>query len=150
MDYKRLGHSVYHCQYHIVISTKYRRKVLTGGMEEYLKIKVREVSKYHPEIVFISVNTDQDHLHVLVSIPPKIPVSQVVNYIKANTGRAMRRKFPFLDKVYWGVEGIWSIGYFVSTTGIDAEIIKHYIEYQGVEDSGQAPLEFPDATAVRP
>ena len=48
MNYHRLGHSVYHCEYHIVITTKYRRKVLTGGMEEYLKIKVREVSKYHP------------------------------------------------------------------------------------------------------
>ena len=150
MDYKRLGHSVYHCEYHIVFSTKYRRKVLTKGMEEYLKIKVREVSRHYPEIVFLAVNTDQDHLHMLLSIPPKVAVSQAVSLIKANTGRAMRRKFPFLDKVYWGTEGIWSIGYFVSTRGIDAEIIKRYIEYQGVEDSGQAPLEFPDATAVRP
>ena len=150
MNYKRLGHSVYHCKYHMVFSTKYRRKVLTKGMEEYLKIKVREVSKYHPEIVFLAVNTELDHLHMLISIPPKIAVSQAVSLVKANTGRAMRRKFPFLDKVYWGTEGIWSIGYFVSTTGIDAEIIKRYIEYQEVEDSGQATLEFPDATAVRP
>jgi putative transposase len=112
-------------------------------MEEYLKIKVREVSKHYPEIVFKAVNTDQDHLHVLVSIPPKFPVSQIVSLIKSNTGRAMRHEFPFLDKVYWGTEGIWSIGYFVSTTGIDAEIIQRYIEQQGAEDSGQATLEYP-------
>jgi putative transposase len=53
----------------------------------------------------------------------------------------MRKHFPFLDKVYWEVKGIWSIGYFVSTVGISEEIIQKYIELQGREDSGQAQLE---------
>ena len=64
----------------------------------------------------------------------------MVRLIKTNTGKAMRKRFPFLDKVYWGAEGIWSIGYFVSKVGISEETIQKYIELQGREDSGQAKL----------
>jgi len=110
-------------------------------MEEYLKGKVLQVSKFHPEINIIKVNTNIDHMHIMVSIPPKMSVSNVVRLIKTNTGKAMRERFPFLDKVYWGVEGIWSIGYFVSKVRISEEVIQKYIEMQGKEDSGQAQLE---------
>ena len=98
MEYKKQAHAVYYAQYHIVISTKYRRKVLKAGMGDYLKRKVLQVSKFQPEIEIIAVNTDIDHIHLLVSIPPKFSVSEVVKMIKAHTGTAMRRKFPFLDK----------------------------------------------------
>ncbi len=99
------------------------KESIKKGMGEYLKRKVRQVSKFHPEIKIIEVNTNIDHMHMMVSIPPKMPVSSVVRLIKTNTGKAMRKHFPFLDKVYWGVEGIWSIGYFVSTVGISEEAI---------------------------
>jgi len=79
---------------------------------------------------------------MMVIIPPKYSISEVVKMIKANTGRKMREKFKYLDKVYWGVKGIWSIGYFASTVGINEETIKKYIQMQGEEDSGQAKLEF--------
>ena len=141
MEYKKQADAVYYTLYHIVISTKYRRKVLKKGMGDYLKRKILQVGKFHPEIEIKEVNTDVDHIHILVSIPPKISVSKVVQLIKSNTGRAMRIKFPFLDKVYWGVEGIWSIGYFVSTVGINESVIRKYIEMQGKEDRGQAELE---------
>ena len=98
MEYKKQAHAVYYAQYHIVISTKYRRKVLKAGMGDYLKRKVLQVSKFRPEIEIIEVNTDLDHIHLLVSIPPKCSVSEVVKMIKAHTGTAMRKKFPFLDK----------------------------------------------------
>ncbi len=142
MDYKKQSHSVYYTRYHLVISTKYRRKVLKAGIGEYLKKMIIGIGERNPEIEIIEVNTDQDHVHVLLSIPPKYAVSEVVRMIKANTGDKMRKKFPWLDKVYWGVEGIWSIGYFVSTAGINEETIRRYIEMQGQEDSGQAKLEF--------
>ena len=141
MKYKKQAHTVYYTLYHIVISTKYRRKVLKKGMGNYLNRKILQVGKFHPEIEIKEVNTDVDHIHILVSIPPKMSVSNVVRLIKSNTGRAMRMKFPFLDKVYWGVEGIWSIGYFVSTVGINESVIRKYIEMQGKEDRGQAQLE---------
>ena len=142
MEYKKQAHVVYYAQYHIVLATKYRRKVLKGGIGDYLRRKILQIHKFHPEIEILEVNTDLDHMHILISIPPKMSVSHVVNLIKANTGRSMRSKFPFLDKVYWGVSGIWSVGYFVSTVGITESTIRRYVQMQGEEDSGQAKLEF--------
>ena len=142
MEYKKQGHSVYYTRYHLVISTKYRRKILKAGIGEYLCKRIIGIGERNPEIEIVEVKADQDHVHILLSIPPKYSVSEVVQMIKANTGGYMRKRFPFLDKTYWGVEGIWSIGYFVSTAGINEETIRRYIEKQGQEDSGQAKLEF--------
>jgi putative transposase len=141
MKYNRLGHAVFYTRYHLVISTKYRRKIFTSGMADYLKLKVREVQRHHPEIVIHEVNTDQDHVHILVSIAPKLSAAQAVSLVKANTARDMRAKFPFLDRVYRGFDGIWSIGYFISTAGVNESIIRRYIQQQGREDSGQATLD---------
>ena len=142
MDCKKQWHSVYYTRYHLVIATKYRRKILKDGFGEYLKKLVIGIGRQMPEIEIINVNTDMDHLHMLLSIPPKMSISEVVKEVKAKTGLYMRKRFPHLDKVYWGQEGIWSRGYFVSTVGIDEATIKKYIEMQGKEDSGQALLEF--------
>jgi len=126
----------------LVISTKYRKKVLKAGIGEYLKRRIVGIGERNPEIEIIEVNADFDHVHILLSIPPKYSVSEVVRMIKANTGGYIRKKFPFLDKVYWGTDGIWSIGYFVSSVGINESTIRKYIEMQGKEDSGQAKLDF--------
>ena len=142
MDFKKQGHCVYYSRYHLVFVTKYRRKVLKRGMGIFLKIKIKEVEKLYPDLAILESNTDDDHVHILMSIPPKISVSKVVNIIKSNTGKSMRKKFPFLDKVYWEEDGIWSGGYFMSTVGVNESIIRKYIEHQGREDSGQAELEF--------
>jgi len=61
----------------------------------------------------------------------------VVRLIKTNTARGIKQKFPFLNKVYWGTDSLWTAGYFVSTTGINEKILKRYIENQGDEDEGQ-------------
>ena len=115
---------------------------MKAGIGEYLRKRIIGIGERNPEIEIIEVKADMDHVHILLSIPPKYSVSDVVQMIKANTGGYMRKRFPFLDKIYWGVEGIWSIGYFVSTAGINEETIRRYIEKQGQEDSGQAKLEF--------
>ena len=75
------------------------------GMGEYLKWKVLQIQKFHPEIEIIKVNTDIDHMHIMISIPPKLSVSSVVRIIKANTEKAMRKHFRFLNKVYWRSRG---------------------------------------------
>lgn len=105
-EYRKQAHAVYCTQYHIVISTKYRHKVLKGGIGEYLKNSVHQIGRFHPELEILEVNTDLDHIHLLISIPPRFSVGQVVRMIKTNTGRAMRQKFQFLDKVYWGIASL--------------------------------------------
>lgn len=133
---------MYYTQYHLVLVAKYRRKIFVAGVIEYLKELLKRIKDYYPDIAISEVNSDEDHVHFLVSIPPKIAVGKVVGIIKANTARELKSKFVFLKKVYWGDDGIWSDGYFVSTVGIDEEIIRKYIVRQGQEDSGQAQLEF--------
>lgn len=112
------------------------------GVFAYFTDKLKEVYRYYPELTFEKVNHDRDHVHFLVSIPPKMSVGSVVRIVKANTSRGLKQKFPFLKEIYWGTDGIWSDGYCVSTVGLNEDMIRKYIENQGKEDAGQATLEF--------
>ncbi|HBE89818.1 MAG TPA: IS200/IS605 family transposase [Candidatus Andersenbacteria bacterium] len=150
MDYRRQNHAVYYTRYHLIFTTKFRRKLLKGGMGAYLTYLIRGVQRHCPEIQIIDINTDQDHVHILLSIAPKLAIADAVRSIKANTARQMKRKFPFLEQGYFDNRSIWSIGYFVSTVGINESVIRKYIELQGREDSGQAVLVLKDATGVSP
>ena len=138
--YRRQTHAVYHTRYNIVFTTKFRRKLLKRGIGRYLCVLVTSLQRRHPEIQIIEVNTDEDHIHILCSIAPKLSIAQAVNVIKTNTARMLKKKFPFLIDGYFDTETIWSVGYFVSTIGITESIIKRYIAMQGKEDSGQAQL----------
>lgn len=140
MELRRQAHAVYRCQYHIVWIPRYRYPVLTKGVAAYLGIKLDEVRKYHPEIEYVERNIQPDHLHLVVSFPPKYSIAKVVEILKSNTGRSLREKFPFLRERYYGRGGIWSVGYFASTVGLDETMIKRYVRHQGEEDSGQAKL----------
>jgi len=102
--------------------------------------RLKQLREHYPEIDILKINHDVDHIHVLVVIPPKMSVSNVVRIIKSNTSKDLKKKFLFLKEVYWGTDGIWSDGYFVSTVGVNEAIIQKYIECQGKEDSGQAKL----------
>jgi putative transposase len=131
------SHCVYHCDYHLVLVTKYRKPVFDEGIFAYFTLKLAEISEHHPIIRIKQVNHDKDHLHLLVSIPPTMAVGKVVGLIKQNTARELKQKFPHLKQIYWGTDAVWSEGYFVSTVGIDQQVIKNYIEEQGKKDSGQ-------------
>ena len=140
MKFRKQSHCVYYCEYHLVFATKYRRKIFNDGIFAYMLERLKQLKTYYPEIDILTINHDVDHIHMLVVIPPKFSVSQVVRIIKSNTSKDLKKKFVFLKDVYWGTDGIWSDGYFVSTVGVNEHIIKRYIENQGKEDSGQAQL----------
>ena len=142
METRRQAHAVFRCQYHVVWIPRYRYKVLTTGVKEYLLIKMDEVRKFYPEIEYLERNIQLDHVHLVISFPPKLSISQVVQIIKSNTGKALKDKFDFLKQRYYGRGGIWSIGYFVSTVGLNEEMIMQYVKYQEKEDFGQAKLAF--------
>lgn len=142
MRYNRQSHAVYHTRYHLVFATKYRRQVFRKeGMASYMRVIMRTIPRKHPEIEILEVNTDKDHIHLLVSIAPKMSVAEAVRILKTNTSRMMVKKFPFIREVYRGEMALWSIGYFVSTIGVNERTVQAYIENQGREDSGQATLE---------
>ena len=146
MKFVKLSHSVYYCDYHLAFTTKYRHRWLNEGIFAYLKDKFQEIKKHYPLIDFKTINYDknqQDHIHFLSSIPPSMSVGSAVRIIKSNTSKSIKQKFPFLKDLYWGTDGTWSDGYFVSTVGVNEQTIKRYIENQGREDSGQALLDLP-------
>ncbi len=140
MQYKKQSNCIYHCIYHIVLVTKYRRKIINNGIHAYMKERLKELNKYYPELEIVENNHDKDHIHLMIWIPPKMTVGQVVRIIKSNTARHLKQKFPFLKEVYYGTNSIWSGGYFVSTVGVNEDVIRKYIERQGREDAGQAKL----------
>lgn len=126
------SHYVYRC--HIVLPTKYRRKIFNDDTFSFFKKCVEIISKRYPQI---EINHDRDHVHTLISVAPSISVGNAVRIIKTNTIRQMREWDAFLGKTYFRHDGIWSDGYFVSTAGIDETIIKKYIEQQGQKDLGR-------------
>ena len=140
MEIRKQGHCAYQCAYHLVIVSKYRRKILNEGSFAYFCETMKKVKEVHPEIMILTMNHDEDHIHLHLSIPSKIRVSDAVRTIKSVSGRLMKKKFDDMRKAYWGAEGIWSDVYFVSTIGINERVIKAYIERQGQEDMGQAQL----------
>ena len=140
MQYYRQAHVVYHTQYHVVWIPRFRRKFLIPAVANYLLTKMDEVRKWYPDLLFLERNIQSDHIHILLSVPPRQSVSSAINILKTNTSRALKSKFKFLSKMYADGGGIWSVGYFVSTVGINERIIRRYIRMQEKEDSGQAKL----------
>ena len=102
---------------------------------------MQDIRKFRPDIEFMEIGIDKDHVHLHMVIPPKYAVSKIVNALKVNSAKKLKSKFGFLKEVYWGTDSIWSAGFFVSTVGIDENIIRNYVKLQGKEDFGQAKLE---------
>ena len=84
-----------------------------------------------------TIGFDEDHLHMVMSIPPKYSISSVMGKLKSQSAAKLRKAFPWLIKVYWNENIVWSPGYFVSSVGVDEKTIKQYVEHQGRKDSGQ-------------
>ncbi len=133
MRTRKLNHSVYQHQFHIVWGTKFRRKFI----KEYVKEEIEKVFyglvKKYPTLYFHTINTDRDHIHIQVEIDPDTSISTLVKRLKWYTSIKLKKRFPFINKMYLG-GSIWSVGYFSSTVGLNEEQIKKYIQYQGQLD----------------
>lgn len=140
MEVRRQAHCYYRCEYHVVWIPRYRHEVLVAGVKQYLEVKLDEVRKTYPEIQYVARTIKPDHVHLILNFPPKYSIATVVQILKQNTGRALKDKFDFLKRRYYGAGGIWSVGYFVSTVGLNEEMIIRYVQRQADEDNGQAKL----------
>ena len=140
MEIRLSTHGAYHHQYHLVWIPKYRKAVLKGDLKEFLAKRLSDIQQYHPEVEIEQFSVRPDHVHLVAVIPPKYAVSAIVGTIKANTGREIRQRFPWVKKVY-GRNEFWSVGFFSSTVGIDEAVIKRYVEFQEKVDTGQLKLQ---------
>ncbi len=137
MKTKHLNHSTYKLQYHIVWGTKARRKWLKNYVKAVLKESLYESCKKYPTLFIHTINTDQDHVHIQVEIPPNIAISEAVQQFKGASSLLIRKKFKFIREMYLEKDGIWSVGYFVSSVGLNEETVKKYIEWQSKKEKPQ-------------
>ena len=129
MKIKLSAHGAYHHQYHVVWIPKYRKKVLKGELKQYLEKSLFDIERFHPDIEIETLSIQVDHIHLVIVIPPKYAVSDIVGKIKANTSREIRKRFPWIKKVYWRNE-FWSVGFFSSTVGVNEDVIKRYVSFR--------------------
>ena len=139
-EYQTLSHTKWECKYHVVFIPKYRRKVLYGQVRQYLGEVLRELAR-QKESRIEEGHLQADHVHMLLSIPPKYAVSQVVGYSKGKSAIHIARTYSGRRQNFVG-EHFWARGYFVSTVGRDEEAVRRYIREQEAEDRRLEQLEF--------
>ena len=131
--FNKLSHTIWHCQYHIVWTPKYRYKVLTGAVKDEVERCIRAFSE-QKKCAVIELNVQIDHVHLIVMVPPKVSISDFVGTIKGRTAIRVFNKFRNLKrKPYWG-NHFWAKGYCVDTVGLDLEKIQAYVKYQDKKD----------------
>ena len=126
---RRASHVQYDLQYHLVWTTKYRYKVLNGKIAERTRELIRQSCK-SMDITIIKGAISKDHVHILISCPPSISISKIVQQIKGKSSRVLLQEYKDLKRRYWG-QHLWASGYFCRSVGeITDKIIKEYIENQ--------------------
>ena len=131
-DVSSLKHSRWECKYHVVWIPKYRRKSLYGQLRKYLGEIFKDLAR-NRESEVLEGHMMPDHVHMLISIPPKYSVAQVVGYIKGKSAIQIARNFLGRRRNFTG-EQFWARGYHVSTVGRDEATVREYIKAQEAED----------------
>ena len=131
MDTNSLAHTKWECQYHIVFIPKYRQKRLHGEVREDIREIIRTLCGYK-KVGIINGAVCKDHVHLHISIPPKLSVSEFMGYLKGKSALMIFDKYPELGGKY--DRHFWATGYFISTIGKDEEKVKAYIKEQEMED----------------
>jgi len=133
-----LNHTEWECKYHVVFIPKYRRKVIYGQVREELRDVFRRLAR-QKECEIETGHLAPDHVHMLISIPPKYSVSQVVGFIKGKSAIHIARTYGERKRNFVG-QHFWARGYFVSTVGRDEQRVRNYIQKHEAEDRQQDQL----------
>jgi putative transposase len=147
-DYQSLSHTRWQCKYHVIFIPKYRRRALFGVIRKELGRVFHRLAE-QKECRIEEGHILPDHVHMLISIPPKLAVSSVVGYLKGKSAIHVARYFLKRERNYAG-QSLWARGYFVDTVGRDTEKIRRYIHEQDAEDRRLDQLELPGVTEQKP
>ena len=133
--YNRGSHSVYQLTYHIIFVTKYRKKVITDEMGDFMKNHAAYLCG-RMNCKLLSAETDEDHMHLLVSMSPDVAPVKLINSLKSNLSKEVHIYYrEHIEKYLWGDSPFWSASYFCATTGsVSMETVKKYIEEQRTEE----------------
>ena len=134
-NYRTGAHTRFDLKYHFVWITKYRKRVLTGAVGVRVRELVREICRTN-DIEILEGAVSADHVHVLLSCPPNLSPSKVMQYIKGKSSRKLMAEFRHLEKQFWG-RHLWARGYFVASSGnVTDEAIAAYIQGQDGTEPG--------------
>ena len=131
-EYQSLAHTRWDCKYHVVFIPKRRKKTIFGVVRKHLGMMLHDLAQ-QKECKIVEGHLMPDHVHMCISIPPKHWVSYVVGYIKGKSAIGIARRFAGKTRNFTG-ENFWARGYFVSTVGLDEEMVRAYIKHQEDED----------------
>ena len=131
-EYQSLSHTKWDCKYHVIFIPKYRRRALYGQLRRHLGEVFRKLAE-QKESRIEEGHLMPDHVHMMIAIPPKYAVSQVVGFIKGKSAIHLARSYAERTRNFVG-QHFWARGYFVSTVGRDEEVIREYIRHQEEED----------------
>ncbi|MBQ2272173.1 MAG: IS200/IS605 family transposase [Clostridia bacterium] len=132
LDVSSLAHTKWNCKYHIVFAPKFRRKVIYGKIKEDIGKMLRKLCEYKG-IEILEAEACPDHIHMLITIPPKYSVSQIMGYLKGKSSLMIYEKYANL-KYKYGNRHFWCRGYYVDTVGKNKKAIAEYIRNQLKED----------------
>jgi putative transposase len=138
MDKSSLAHNKWNCKYHIVFAPKYRRQVIYGKLKREIGKILRELCE-RKGVEIIEAEACPDHIHMLVSIPPKLSVSEFMGYLKGKSSLMIFDKFANM-KYRYGNRQFWCRGYYVDTVGRNKKVIEEYIRNQLTEDKNYEQL----------
>jgi len=127
--FRRLSHTLYECKYHLIFCPKYRRRILKDEIREYARREIENLLRQKEGIEISEMNVQADHVHLIVWIPPKYAVSEVMGYLKGKLAIRIFQRYEKLGKQFWGTH-LWGRGYCVSTVGIDETRIREYVQWQ--------------------
>ena len=127
--FRRLSHTIYECKYHLIFCPKYRRRILKDEIREYARREIENLLRQKEGIEIIQMNVQSDHVHLVVWVPPKYSISEVMGYLKGKLAIRIFQRYEKLGKQFWG-RHLWGRGYCVSTVGIDETRIREYVQWQ--------------------
>jgi putative transposase len=141
MAYRKTAHSVYDLKYHNVWITKYRKPILRGAIGKRVRELIRQTCA-SLDVYIVKGQISKDHVHLLVSVPPKISVSELVKRLKGRSSRRMMEEYGEIRQAFWG-RHMWARGYFGGSTGnVTDEIIADYIEKQSLKAPDEEDQDF--------
>ena len=138
LDISSLAHMKWKCKYHVIFAPKYRRQIIYGKIKQDIGLMLRKLCAYK-EIEILEAEARKDHVHMLLNIPPKYSISQVMGYLKGKSSLMIYEKYANL-KYKYGNRHFWCHGYYVSTVGRNKNAIETYIRNQLQEDHAEEQL----------
>ena len=132
--YKKLSHTIYYCVFHVVFCPKYRYRIMDKTLVDYCKQQIYHLCSQKEMVEVLELNIQLDHIHMVLSIPPKYSVSFIMGFLKGKLALKLFSKYEKLSKRYWG-RHFWSRGYCVSTVGLNEDQIRKYVKWQQKKDN---------------